>query len=862
MPVLERDTQLADLERLLAEARHGSGSLVLMSGEAGSGKTTLCRGLIERVGGHALVLVGNCDPLVTPRVLGPLHDMVSQQGSGLAGVLSEDNDSGEIFGLVLDRLRRTLLPILMIVEDIHWADAATLDLLRYIGRRVGTSKAVVICTYRDDEVGGEHPVRTLLGQLRSLPSTRHLPVPLLTLSAVEELIGDGVLDASRLHALTGGNPFYVTEVVAEGGSMPETVREAVLARVSQLPETPRRVVEAVSIAPRALEIDRAGLLANASNAMVDHAVTSGVLVAEGPHLRFRHELARSAVEESMPPARRVSLHRAMLSTLEEDQSDGPARLAHHAVRAAYGEKVVEYAPAAAKEASVRGSSREAAALFRAALEHAHLMTEDEVADIRMGLSYELGQIDHIAEAREEATKAVEHYRNTDRPQRLARALDRLSVARWGTNDIPGARAAVDEAIAILEPLGPSRDLAYSHYLSAHHHMLARQAPESRAAVARSRSTAELSGSDDVLWMARMMEGTIEVVLGDAEQGAAILAGLAEEAEKEGDRKRRSTALAMLGSGGGEARLYDAALPAIAAEIELGVALDYDYSVAYMRAWHARIDFEQGRWDQATRYAELVDQTAVHREGIAMATAGGALGRVMVRRGDPEAVGVLEPIVGRQSEFELQHVWSPIAGLAEYHWLGGRIEQMKLVLEDGYRRALDTDSAWARGELGFWMWRAGAIDGPPENAADPFALQMKGQWREAADAWREVGCPYEVALALMEGDAEAVLEAVSIFDQLGARPASGMARSRLRELGVERIPRGPTAGTRSNPAGLTARQVEVLELMGKGLSNTEIAESLYISPKTVEHHVSAILSKLGVNSRARAIAAVESPQQAP
>ncbi len=129
--------------------------------------------------------------------------------------------------------------------------------------------------------------------------------------------------------------------------------------------------------------------------------------------------------------------------------------------------------------------------------------------------------------------------------------------------------------------------------------------------------------------------------------------------------------------------------------------------------------------------------------------------------------------------------------------------------------------------------------------------MSDKWRDAARAWRELGCPYEVALALAQGDGEAKLEALSIFDSLGARPMAHKLRSKLREAGVDHIPRGPTETTRSNPAGLTPRQLEVLDLMMQGMTNLEIAEKLFLSKKTVEHHVSAIYSKLGVSGRAKA-----------
>jgi DNA-binding CsgD family transcriptional regulator len=316
------------------------------------------------------------------------------------------------------------------------------------------------------------------------------------------------------------------------------------------------------------------------------------------------------------------------------------------------------------------------------------------------------------------------------------------------------------------------------------------------------------------------------------------------------------ALEMLGSGGGEVRLYGPALEALDVGIELGLATDEDYLVAYNRSWQARIAFEQGRWDEAAVLAEqvLAPGTA-GRSSISLVTALGALGRVRVRRGDPGARSALEEALVLGEGDEMQHLWPPFAGLAELAWLDGDADKIPVILEGIYARALDADSRWARGELGFWMWKAGAIDDPPPRAAGPFALHIGGDWAAAAAAWRELGCPYEEAMALAEGSEEEMLRALEILDRLGARPFATRVRSELRSRGVESIPRGPRAATLADPAGLTPRQAEILSLMSEGLSNQEIADRLFIARKTVEHHVSAVLMKLGADSRSRAIAQV-------
>jgi DNA-binding CsgD family transcriptional regulator len=147
------------------------------------------------------------------------------------------------------------------------------------------------------------------------------------------------------------------------------------------------------------------------------------------------------------------------------------------------------------------------------------------------------------------------------------------------------------------------------------------------------------------------------------------------------------------------------------------------------------------------------------------------------------------------------------------------------------------------------------DGIPAVVAEPYRLLLAGDWQAAADAWQERGCPYHRALALAGGDRdEALLEALGLLDGLGARQTALRLRRQLRRRGNLRVPRGPTRTTAANPAGLTGRQVEVLGLLAEGLTDAEIAARLSLSAKTVGHHVSALLAKLGVTSRRQAAAA--------
>ncbi len=346
--------------------------------------------------------------------------------------------------------------------------------------------------------------------------------------------------------------------------------------------------------------------------------------------------------------------------------------------------------------------------------------------------------------------------------------------------------------------------------------------------------------------------TIEIATGDADAAIGGLEQAAEAARADGDLGRLSLVLSMLGTGGGERRRYTVARKALAEALDVDRQSDNEIFEAYNSAWLARIDFEQGEWDLAAARARSVLEYPTAAEAPIGLTASGTLGRLAVRRGTSTPPSELVDIAAEAHRNVLQYVWAPVCGLAEWHWLAGHQERVSEIVSSLLVRAFDSDSEWARGEVAFWAWRGGTIERPPGSVPEPFESLMTGAWQDAAARWRELGCPYEEATALAEGDPDAQRAAIDIFDRLGARPAASIARRSLRQAG-ENAPPAPSRRTKQQPAGLTRRQVEVLRLIADGLSNGEIAAREHLAKKTVEHHVSAIFTKLGVSSRTAAVA---------
>ncbi len=256
----------------------------------------------------------------------------------------------------------------MVMEDLHWADEATIDLLSFLGRRLGRMPVLLLATYRDDELGAEHPLRVVVGDLATQRATRRMRLPPLSAAAVRALVGQRDVDAAELHRVTGGNPFYVTEMLAAGWpSVPPTVRDAVGARVARAAPAARRAVEAAAVI--GARVDRALLTSvlAGSGSSADDCLATGIVVAERHDFRFRHELARMAVEAGVAPHRKRNLHARVLAALGERAVADPAVLAHHADGAGDAGAVLRHAPVAARRSSALGAHREAAAQFERAL---------------------------------------------------------------------------------------------------------------------------------------------------------------------------------------------------------------------------------------------------------------------------------------------------------------------------------------------------------------------------------------------------------------------------------------------------------------------------------------------------------------
>lgn len=849
--LVERQPELAVLRRLLEEAATG-GRVALVAGEAGIGKSSLLRAAAAaHAAAGGTVWWGACDALSTPLPLAPLLDIAREWRPRFAGRLESPRAS--LFEAVLDDLRHASPPVLMVVEDAHWADDATLDLLKYLGRRIERTRAVLAVSYRDDEVGLSHPLRRVLGELPTA-ARAGVAVPRLSAAGVDELARRLGADGAGVFSATGGNAFFATELLRAGGAragaVPPTVQDVVLARAAALAPRVQDLLRAVAVVPGRAERWLVDALVAPDAATLDAALASGLLVMDGPWLAYRHELARVAVELTLSPALHQAWHARVLQALAAACPEVPAaRLVHHAVHAHDVAAISRHAPAAAAEARTRGALREFGAHWRLAMQRGQ--PRDEAERIRWLEGYAVA-----CSVNTWFHEGLETLKTLEQLHRARGDLARAGLVRaQQTGPLVGllrhaqAREACRDALATVEglPEGPEVASVWAHV--SWQSMLDRDVADSVAWGRRAIALAERLGDRPALERALTATGAALLFI-DIEAGRRMLLDLVERRRARGDRLAVAAALSMVGTGLGELFVLHPAETCLREAVELNESLDA--SGQYARAWLALVLLALGRWDEAAAEAQHVVPRAGGDEMSAlMATL--ALARLRQRRGDP---GVDEALDQARRLAEpsgtLQRLAPCAAARAEAAFARGDLAELVAAVQAVLPMARAKGHPWFVGELSYWLWRAGAAPPVAEGCAQPYALQMAGRWREAAAAWAALGCPFEQARALAEGDAGAQREALAIAERLGAVPLADSLRRSLIQAGVRGLPRGPRASTQAHPAGLTAAEQRVLALMAQGLRNAAIADRVHRSVRTVDHQVASVLAKLGAASRAEAV----------
>lgn len=864
--LLERDEALHRLEVALNETVVGEGRITLVSGEAGIGKTSLVDRFLTTRSSKVRVLRGGCDALFTPAPLAPLHDMARQAGGRLLGLLESDAPRARLFASVLDELRDrdTGKRTVFVMEDIHWADEATLDLIRFLARRIAGAAAMLVFTWRDDEVGPDHLLRPVLGDLATSRLAVRIDLPRLTVGAVRTLIAGRAFDAAEVHRLTAGNPFFTVEVLSSRArTLPRSVRDAVLARAAVLGPSGRDAVDLAAVIgrPRLATLER--ILGDRAGG-VSEGLRAGLLEAAGESVAFRHELVREVVLADLDPTRRREFSRLAFDDLKRRHGRGreaapdAALLAYLADGAGDRAAVLHYGPRAARDAVAAGAHRAAATHYRRVLQAAESLPSAERACFAEAYAEECGIVDDNAEAIKARRQAVALWQEAGDRLKVGENLAELAAPLVRSGENAAAEEAASRAVELLETLPPSRPLAVAYRVRAHLRMLDRDNAVAirwgRKAIGlarRLKDDATRAAAENVVGSAMLVDGN--------EDGRAHLERSKAIAEAAGLGSLVANAWSNLGSCYGEQYRFAEAERLLADGIAYAREREFEFAEHYMNAWLALTRLYQGRWNEAGELAgALVASPSL--SAIARIMALVALGRVRARRGDPGAAVALDEALDLASRTGTLQRLAPVhAARAELAWLEDDGDRMRREADAVYELAVRRRHRWHAAELSFWRWRAGEAVVLPAWSAAPFRQHVAGDWRRAARSWERLACPFEQARALADGDGAAQLTALETFDRLGAAPAAAALRQRMRREGRRRIPRGPRASTRRNPHGLTARELDILACLVEGLSNRRIGTRLHVSAKTVDHHVSAVLAKLGAATRVEAAAIARSRQ---
>ncbi len=851
MELLERSTYLDTLAGYADDAANGNGRMVLIAGESGIGKTALIEAFQAQLLG-ARWLWGACDGLLTPRPLGPLFDIAAQAGGRLSDLCRDGASRDQLFEAFLAELDSPTALTVAVIEDVHWADESTIDLLRYVGRRLSRMRAFVLVTYRDDEFGDD-ALTMLLGDLATQRATRRIGLPPLSDDAVRALIGQRDVDAAELCRVTGGNPFLVCEAI-EGGwpAIPPTVRDVVAARLARCDACVREAIQTAAVIGTNIDRDLLASVLNGSAAVLDDCLRTSLLTADAGALRFRHDLVRMAAVEAIPPHRKSELHARLLAVLEDDGDANAAVLAHHAEGAGDAAAVRRHALAAARRSAELGAHREAAAQYERALRYANASDQQTLAELHEGVAAEYLLLDRLDESEAALRAALRYRRELGDDLRVGEDLGGLSdVLFYQCRGEEGSRAAV-EGLAVVQSLPPGPELAMALLNVGSILSGAGRHEQALDTIAKALDLAERLGRTDIVSQALGLKGSCLIDngqdgIGYKEEGLrlALEAGL-----------ERQVCTAYMGLQGACISLQrlEEAEGYFSAGMAIGERRELRSTTRCLRVEHADTLLLLGKWDEAAEIcAEVLAIPGVSpwNQFYPLRT----LATIRGRRGEPGHAELLD----RAEAYTAGTLYVPWvtqvrAARAELLWVSGQPDQARREAREAYDRALGRTDLWLLGSVAIWLSRLGAKFDLPVALPEPYALEMAGDWQGAAAAWERIGRTYDAALTRIfccSEDAE-LRAALGVLDGLGARDTAAAARRRMKELGMISIPRGPRAATRAAPAGLTAREQEVLALLAQGLADKEISRRLVISERTVHHHVSSILAKIGVPTRLAAV----------
>ncbi|MGC4038178.1 MAG: AAA family ATPase [Chitinophagaceae bacterium] len=855
MELVERSGFLDSLRRQFIQTSTGEGHTVFVSGEAGIGKTSLLRAFCAEHQNDCVIYQGACDALFTPRPLAPLFDIGWQIRDDFWDKNESAEDRPALFSRFFHELNNQKKPIVLLFEDIHWADEATLDFIKFLARRITRLHCLFILTYRDNEIHSNHPLKSVLGQLPPDSFTRLQLIP-LSKHAVDRMAAERGYRGEDVYTISGGNPFYVTEILASYSSgIPDNIKDAVLSVYNRQPAKTKEIWELLSVVPAGLETCHLEEAEPDFEQAIENNLDAKILILDKGTVFFKHELYRRTLEKSMSPFRRMALNKKMLEVLlgYTDKSGIIERIIHHAKNANDYDCVVKYAPDAAVKAACVGAHIEAAKLYFTAIEYYQGKDKDLLTQLYASYSYECYLINRMRDAIIYQGKLLAILREGNDLEKIGDCLRFLSRLWWFEGNRGNAENYASQAIALLENQPVSRVKAMAYSNMSHLKMLSDELEECLHWSEKTIAMAKELNDDAILSHVLNNAGSVQMKTQNLrEKGAALLKESLDIALRNSFHEHAARAYTNIGSDLTIRREYSEAEKILNEGIHYCEERELDAWTKYMLTCKARLKLETGEWNEALAIADRVLQDE-QQAGINKHNASTVMAMIAMRRGEEDVATALMAAKTRAfTAGEHQRIVPVAIALLEYEWITGRklLDDESLAITT--KLVETTDNTFHNCEFGFWLSMVRNKKIIIKNLFEGYDISGKAAIDKAAAIWRKLGCPYEEALVLYHGDDEDKKQAVEIIQQLGATAVYNKMKEEMKQSGIKNIPRGIRSSTKSNPAFLTTRELDILELLKENLQNKEIGSRLFISAKTVDHHISSILFKLDVNSRNKAV----------
>jgi DNA-binding CsgD family transcriptional regulator len=855
MELIERAGFLASMQQTFQNVDAGEGHCIFVSGEAGIGKTSLVKKFCNTLKNRYNIYQGTCDALFSPRPLAPLYDILLQVWNNLPEYSTDIRERTKLFTEFFFEIKNKKEVSVIVFEDIHWADEATLDFIKFFARRITQLQCLFILTYRDNEIDSRHPLRNTLGQLNPDSFTRLQLLP-LSKEAVEKMAEEKGYKGEDVYTISGGNPFYVNEILASYSlGVPDNIKDSILSVYNRVDGKTKEVWQILAVLPTGLETKYLEKMEPCYAPEIETSLELKILVPKNDVIFFKHELFRRTIESALSPLLKINLNKRILDLFQDsfEKNGEIERIIHHAKNANEYVIVERYSPLAAKRAACIGAHIEAAKLYLTAIEYYRDSDKDKLIELYECYAYECYLTNQVKEAIIYEQKSLNLLKEKNDVEKIGNSMRFLSRLWWYNGNRKKAETFAGEAIDILskQPSSSAKAMAFSNM--SHLKMLADQTDECIHWGNKAIAMAKELGNEEILSHALNNVGDVRMRIPSSKQkGIELLKQSLEIALKNSYHEHAARAYSNLISSAIVVKEYALAKEILDTGIPYCEERNLDSWTTLMLSEKARLNFETGNWKEAFHIADNLIKNE-ERIPLAKINALMVVTRIKTRRGDGDILPLLlEAKAIALEAMELQSIIPAIVSSLEYEWITAKNILEKKVLDDVINMVYEMGNIYTNSEFAYWLAKTGKQVIQLREIYEGYDMSNLAKAHKAAALWKQLCCPYEEALALFEGNETDKKLAIEVMHNLGADAVYEKMKFKMRASGIKSIPRGMRQSTKSNPANLTTRELDILQLLKEGLQNKEIGERLFISPKTVDHHISSIFFKLDVNSRTKAV----------